>query len=144
MRVAISLVVVAAFGGAGPGMAAPGDGPGSLLAFGLNAYGELGNATNSGTVTPNPTPTPVTLPGQVGPVTQSALGYLHSLVVTSSGQLYAFGLNFYGELGSAANNGTATPNTTPTAVTLPGAIGSVAQIAAGQSHSLVVTSSGQL
>ena len=144
MGVAVAVALAALVGGTGAGMAAPGDGSGSLLAFGLNVYGELGNATNSGTVNPNPTPTLVALPGQVGPVTQSASGYVHSLAVTSSGQLYAFGNNAYGQLGVATNSGTGNANPTPTPVTLPGAIGPVTQIAAGEYHSLVVTSSGQL
>jgi alpha-tubulin suppressor-like RCC1 family protein len=117
---------------------------GQLYAFGENYYGELGNTTNIGTSEPNPTPTLVTLPGEIGIVTQVAIGGGHSLVVTSSGQLYAFGYNRYGELGSATNNGTDTPISTPTLVTLPGESGAVTQVAAGQFHSLVVTSSGQL
>jgi len=100
--------------------------------------------TNNGTLNPNPTPTFVTLPGLVGQVTQVAAGDAHSLVVTSSGQLYGFGLNQNGELGSATNNGTGNPNPTPTFVTLPGRVGQVTQIAAGSNHSLAVTSRGQL
>ncbi len=117
---------------------------GQLYAFGYNFSGELGIATNSGTPNPNPTPTLVALPGQSGTVTQIAAGATHSLAVTSSGQLYAFGDNRYGQLGSAANNGTNNPNPTPTLVALPGQIGAVAQIAAGGTHSLALTSSGQL
>jgi alpha-tubulin suppressor-like RCC1 family protein len=117
---------------------------GQLYAFGENYYGELGSATNNGTATPNPTPTQVPLPGESGTVTQVAAGGDHSLAVTSSGQLYAFGYNYYGQLGSTTDNLTETPIPTPTLVTLPGESGPVTQAAAGQSHSLVVTSSGQL
>jgi alpha-tubulin suppressor-like RCC1 family protein len=142
---AVVLVVVAAVWGGGAGVAAPGGvGSGSLLAFGTNYYGELASAANNTTSLPNPTPTLVMLPGQVGPVTQAAAGGRHSLVVTSSGQLYAFGDNGSGELGSATNSGTSNPNPTPTLVTLPGQIGPITQIAAGLRFSLVVTSSGQL
>jgi alpha-tubulin suppressor-like RCC1 family protein len=117
---------------------------GQLYAFGVNFFGQLGSATNSATNNPNPTPTRVTLAGEVGPVTQVAAGANHSLVLTASGQLYAFGYNGAGELGSATNNGTSQANPTPTLVGLPGEIGPVTQIAAGQFHSLVVTASGQL
>jgi alpha-tubulin suppressor-like RCC1 family protein len=89
---------------------------GQLYAFGTNNNGELGIATNMGTPAPNPTPALVTLPGEVGPVTQVAAGGFHGLVVTSSGQLYAFGYNFYGELGSTTNNNATTPNPTPTLI----------------------------
>ncbi len=117
---------------------------GQLYAFGGNAYGQLGIATNSGTVNPNPTPALVNLPGATGTVAQIAAGESHSLALTSTGQLYAFGNNRYGELGNATNNGNNNPNPTPTAVTLPGATGPVTQIAAGSVHSLALTSTGQL
>ena len=97
--------------------------PGQLYAFGDNRYGELGNATNSATGNANPTPTLVGLPGQIGQVTQLAAGVDHSLALTSSGQLYAFGDNRYGELGNATNSATGNANPTPTLVGLPGQIG---------------------
>ena len=128
----------------GGGNCRSGDGSGSLLAFGLNYYGGLGNATTNGTLNPNPTPALVTLPGQIGTVTQIAAGGNHSLTVTSSGQLYAFGFNSYGQLGNATNNGTFNANPTPVPVTLPGQIGTVTQTASGANYSLTVTSSGQL
>jgi hypothetical protein len=114
---------------------------GQLYAFGDNQYGQLGSATNSGTGNANPTPTFVTLPGRVGQVTQVAAGLGHSLVVTSSGQLYAFGYNQYGHLGSTTNNGTANPNPTPRLVSL-GAGTTVASVARGPEalHSLVMVS----
>ena len=117
---------------------------GQLYAFGENGYGQLGNATNNGTVKANPMPALVTLPGASGPVTQIAAGYDHSLALTSSGQLYAFGKNLFGQLGNATNNGTVKANPTPALVTLPGASGPVTQVAAGFYFSLALTSSGQL
>jgi alpha-tubulin suppressor-like RCC1 family protein len=132
----VVLALVAAAGAAAPS--------GAVLAFGLNDYGELGSTTNLGALNANPTPALVGLPGAVGTVTQLAAGYGHSLVLTSSGQLYAFGINNYGQLGSTTNNGTSNPNATPTLVTLPGAVGTVTRIAAGNGYSLVATSSGQL
>jgi alpha-tubulin suppressor-like RCC1 family protein len=62
----------------------------------------------------------------------------------SPGQLYTFGENYYGQLGSKKNNKTKEPNPTPTLVTLPGATGGVVQVAAGELHSLAATSTGQL
>jgi alpha-tubulin suppressor-like RCC1 family protein len=117
---------------------------GQLYAFGYNYYGELGNSTNTGVDTGNPTPTLVTLPGATGPIAGIAAGAYHSLVFTSTGQLYAFGYNYYGQLGNATNNVTSTANPTPTLVTLPGATGPVVQAAAGYNHSVVLTASGQV
>jgi alpha-tubulin suppressor-like RCC1 family protein len=117
---------------------------GQLYAFGYNGYGQLGTATNSGTGKASPTPALVVLPGANGPVTQVAAGYGHSLAVTSTGQLYAFGRNHGGQLGNTTNNGTLKANPTPALVVLPGASGPVTQVAAGFDHSLAVTSTGQL
>jgi alpha-tubulin suppressor-like RCC1 family protein/serine/threonine protein kinase len=117
---------------------------GQLYAFGENAFGQLGNATNLGSEEPNPTPTLVTLPGASGKITQIAAGAYHSLVLTSTGQLYAFGSNRYGQLGNPTKGGSGKPSATPTLVTLPGASGPVVQVAAGYIHSLALTSTGQL
>ncbi len=118
---------------------------GQLYAFGRNYYGQLGNETNVGNIfAANPTPTPVTLPGASGPVTQVAAGQGHSLVVTATGQLYSFGYNWFGQLGNATNTLTEEPNPTPSLVTLPGASGPTTQVAAGGFHSLALTSTGQL
>jgi len=117
---------------------------GQVFAFGLNQNGQLGNATHAGTTEPNPKPALVTFPGISGQVTQIAAGDRHSLALTSSGQLYAFGDNGFGQLGIPANAGNETANPVPTLVTLPVASGQVVQIAAGGEHSLALTSSGRL
>jgi alpha-tubulin suppressor-like RCC1 family protein len=62
----------------------------------------------------------VSLPGESGPLTQIAAAYQDSLAVTSTGQLYAFGWNEYGQLGSATNNGTNNATPTPLLVGLHG------------------------
>ncbi len=117
---------------------------GQLYAFGENEFGQLGTKENAETLTPNPTPTLVGLPGATGPVAQIAAGGRHSLALTATGQLYAFGENRYGQLGISENDKTEKANPTPELVTLPGAIGPVTEIAAGAYDSLVVTASGQL
>jgi alpha-tubulin suppressor-like RCC1 family protein len=118
---------------------------GQLYAFGENVYGQLGNETNLKNIfAANPTPALVNLPGATGPVIQAAGGEFFSLAVTSTGQLYAFGSNFSGELGTKTNYRTDAPNPTPALVTLPGATGPVTEVAAGGRHSLALTSTGQL
>jgi alpha-tubulin suppressor-like RCC1 family protein len=117
---------------------------GQLYAFGYNYFGQLGTATNNATFNANPTPTQVVLPGATGPVTQAAAGGDYSLAVTSSGQLYAFGYNYFGQLGTSFNSATQNASPTPMPVGLPGATGAVIRVAAGNEHSLAITSSGQL
>jgi hypothetical protein len=74
-------------------------------------------------------------------VTEAAAGAEHSLAVTSTGQLYAFGENYSGELGNATNNGAARANPTPTLVELPAGttINTLAR-GPGASDTLAVTS----
>ncbi|MBI4883248.1 MAG: hypothetical protein HY826_04255, partial [Actinobacteria bacterium] len=107
---------------------------GSLWTFGLNEDGELGNATNNGTVNDNPTPTQV-----MSGVAAIAAGAFHSLALKGDGTLWTFGWNSSGQLGTAVNSGTTTPNPTPTQV-----MTGVAAIAAGGGHSLAVKNDGSL
>ena len=116
-------------------------GPGQLYAFGDNNSGQLGQSTIGN---PNPTPALVSLSGAAVQVVEVAAGEAFSLVLTSTGQLYSFGTNYSGQLGSTTNNGTQSPNPTPTLVNLPGAVGPVTRVAAGSDFSLALTSTGQL
>ncbi len=117
---------------------------GQLYAFGENQYGQLGNAAGNGGEGADPTPTLVQLPAGSGPVVQVAAGAEHSLVLTASGRLYAFGDNRYGQLGNSTNAGIDAANPQPALVSLPAGSGPVVQIAAGAEHSLVLSASGRL
>lgn len=117
---------------------------GQLFGFDRNAAGQLGSAVKNGSNDPNPTPALITLPGAIGPVAGVATGDSHSLALTSTGQLYSFGLNYFAQLGRTANIETFNPNPTPAPVTLPGASGPTIRIAAGEARNLALTSTGQL
>jgi alpha-tubulin suppressor-like RCC1 family protein len=69
-------------------------GTGQLLAWGFNADGELGN----GTTTDSATPVPVTLPAGTT-VKAIRAGCEHSLALTSTGHILAWGLGDNGRLG---------------------------------------------
>ncbi len=109
---------------------------GQLYTFGSDVEGQLGD----GGSTSRATPEAIALPGATGPPVQIAAGAYHSLVLTETGQLYAFGDNDRGQLGNDLQRNERTPQL----VTLPGATGLPAQIAAGWEHSLVATTTGQL
>jgi alpha-tubulin suppressor-like RCC1 family protein len=111
---------------------------GQLYTFGDDHSGQLGN----GDTTSRSTPEAITLPGATGPIVQIAAGWEFSLALTSTGQLYAFGSDEYGQLGNGKSD--AEPHPTPEAIALPGERGSIKEIAAGRNHSLVVTRRGQL
>ena len=87
---------------------------------------------------------PVSLPDSAGPVRSIAAGGFHSLALTASGLIYAFGRNTDGQLGSAVGAGSEKANATPIAVSLPGADGPAVGLAAGAAHSLAITASGEL
>ena len=80
---------------------------GTVYAWGNNFYGQLGNGTNASSTVPVKVNTIGDLP------TNKALkvdaGYSHSLVVTTNGDVYAWGSNFYGQLGNGTNVESSTP-----------------------------------
>jgi alpha-tubulin suppressor-like RCC1 family protein len=120
--------------------------PGQLWAFGNNNAAQLGNETNVESQEPNP-PTPVALPQEAGPVVGATAGGTHTLVMTESGQAYAFGYNYHGQLGNSTyieGNGPHGWNPTPALIVLPGQDGPVIQVAGGGESSFVLTESGQL
>jgi alpha-tubulin suppressor-like RCC1 family protein len=102
-----------------------------LFAWGANDGGRLGLGT---------TTTPITTPTQVGSrldwaiVSQSA----HTLAITQNGELWAWGDNFAGRTGLGTTTGT---TTTPTRI---GTASNWAYVSAGGSHSLAVTTNGEL
>src|SRR5262249_6442419 len=93
--------------GAGAAAAALGD---TILAWGNNVNGQLGD----GTKTTRFNPVTVHLPPGTT-VTSVRTGCFHTLALTSTGQVLAWGFNGDGELG----NGTTTDSATPVPVSLP-------------------------
>ena len=104
---------------------------GTVVAWGDNAYGELGNAGHNSS-------TPVAVSGLSG-VTQVAGGEYHSLALRSNGTVMAWGMNVYGQLGNGTIDTISTPHPTPTPVS---GLAGVMQVAAGQYHSLALRSNG--
>ncbi|WP_338037175.1 hypothetical protein [Natronosporangium hydrolyticum] len=76
-------------------------------------------------------------PGVV--VTQVAAGSAHSLALTTTGQVLAWGANGFGQLGDGTNDS----DVVPVEVSQPGGL-TVSAIAAGSVHSLAVTATGQV
>jgi alpha-tubulin suppressor-like RCC1 family protein len=107
---------------------------GHVLAWGLNEFGQLGNATT----TNSSTPVRVLLPAGTK-ATDIGAGENFSLARTSKGHELAWGLNINGQLG----NGTTTNSSTPVRVLLPaGAV--VTTMTAGENFALAGTSGGGL
>ena len=132
------------------GAAAAGMPSNSALGWGFNAYGELGDGTSTGPggciggYPCSTSPITVKLPSGTR-VTAVAAGNDHALAVTSTGQVLAWGFNRYGELGDGTFTGPVgcACSTTPVKVKLPKGT-RVTAVAAGDDHSLALTSTGQV
>jgi alpha-tubulin suppressor-like RCC1 family protein len=113
---------------------------GKVYAWGHNDSWALGD----GTFTQRNTPIAVNMSGALAgkSVKAIAAGYLHNVVLTTDGRLFAWGENSSGQLG----DGTFTSRSAPVAVVMTGALSgrTVAGIAAGREHSLAVTSDGRV
>ncbi|MFC0598251.1 Ig-like domain repeat protein [Streptomyces palmae] len=108
---------------------------GEVLAWGYNAYGQLGN----GTTTSSSLPVTVLLPAGAD-VTSLAAGHgFQSFALLSTGQVLAWGDNTYGQLG----DGTTTRRTAPVQVLLPAGT-QVTALASGDDHTIAATASGRL
>ena len=114
---------------------------GTVFAFGLNRYGQLGSKANVGQWAPNWRPlhiNPSNLSNSL--VTGMAAGATHSLLLTEHEEVWAFGSNGWGQLGSEQQAfvwGAAVY--TPIRV-----MTGVVEIAAGGKHSLLRTRGGEL
>jgi alpha-tubulin suppressor-like RCC1 family protein len=143
--------IALAAGGAGHSLALLSNG--TVVAWGRNTRGQLGNGTTSNT----DVPVPVCTLGATAPCSEAsqqlkgviaiAAGYEDSLALLSNGTVVAWGDNEVGELGTGATTDTAVPvpvcapgETFPCAKDLEG----VAAIAAGQEHSLALLSNGKV
>jgi alpha-tubulin suppressor-like RCC1 family protein len=109
---------------------------GHLYAWGDGYYGTLGNGTNLGF---SDTPVAVSLPSGVTAVAIAG-GYESAYAIGSDGHLYAWGDNFYGELG---NGNSPTNSSTPVVVSLPSGVTPKA-IAGGGGFGLAIGSDGHL
>lgn len=113
---------------------------GRIFAWGNNTYGVLGNGSTASSDIPVQIDDSAALAGKT--VVAIAAGTTHCLALTSDGKVFAWGDNGSGRLG----DGTTTMSRTPVAVDMTGALAgkSVVAIAAGQYHSLALTSEGRV
>lgn len=100
---------------------------GTVMAWGFNGNGELGNGTRTNESTP------VQVAGLTGVVSVAA-GTYHTVAVRNDGTAWAWGDNSYGQLG---NGSSATP------VQVSNLTGIVA-VAAGYGHTVVLTNDGTI
>ena len=113
---------------------------GSVFSWGYNFWGQLGNGSKTLSNVPVHVSTAGALAGRR--ITAIAAGDAHSLALSSDGLAFAWGKNTEGQLG----DGTTTDRSAPVAVLTGGALAgkAVVAIAAGQDHSLALTSDGMV
>ena len=113
---------------------------GSLVSWGKNANGQLGNGSTTGSLIPQDVDATDVLAGRI--VEMISAGGFHNLVTCSDGTLVTFGRNTNGQLGNGGN----TDSTMPVAVTLTGTLNgkTVTAIQAANAHSLALCSDGSI
>jgi alpha-tubulin suppressor-like RCC1 family protein len=102
-------------------------GPGTVVTWGYNAYGELGDGTLSGVNIPEA----IAITG----VTAVSAGGYHTLFLMTNGTISACGANWSGQLGNGSFNQSSTP------VSISGLSG-VTSVASGWDNSLALRSDG--
>jgi alpha-tubulin suppressor-like RCC1 family protein len=116
------------------------NGDGTVWAWGHNECGQLGD----GTTTDRSTPVQVKGPGGVGFLTgvaAVAVGGNHTVALKDDGTVWAWGDNYYGQLG----DGTTTNRHTPVQAKGPGGAGflsAVAAVTGGMWHTIALKSDG--
>jgi alpha-tubulin suppressor-like RCC1 family protein len=132
--------VVAIAGGGYHSLALRSDG--SVVAWGVNTAGQLGDGTTTNSLTPVQVKS-VGATGTLTGVVSLAAGFEHSVALRSRGSVVAWGYNGYGQLG----DGTTTNSQTPVQVKGVGGSGTLAgvvSLAGGGSHSLALHSGGSV
>jgi len=109
---------------------------GHVFAWGRNTYGQLGNGRFG---LEEKAPGPVRIAG-LGDVVSVAAGWDHSLALTRSGRVYAWGSRSHGQLGDGIRK---TGQPAPAPLLVPG-LADIKAIAAGGQHSLALRKDGTL
>ncbi|HWR32445.1 MAG TPA: T9SS type A sorting domain-containing protein [Chitinophagaceae bacterium] len=102
----------------------------TVMGWGANGYGQLGNGTSS-----NSYNVPVQMTGMTDAIAVAG-GYYHSLILKANGRVWASGYNGFGQFGDGTNNDSNVP------VLVMNGITTATAIASGQYHSLVLKSDG--
>ena len=123
--------VIAIAGGYGHTIALMSDG--TVWAWGWNEYGQLGD----GTTNTDDRTTPVQVSGITG-VIAIASGGQHTIVLKQDGTVWAWGNNYYGQLG----NGTTTDYSANSAPLQTSGLSDVTAIAGGHVHTIALKSDG--
>ncbi len=115
---------------------------GRVFTFGSNSYGQLGNGTNDFYASPIEITSGFSLSGEEK-IIQIIAGGNHSLAISSTGKVYAWGSNNYGELGDESY----TNRLVPTDITLQFDLEEdevIIKLSGGYFNTLALTSQGRV
>ncbi|XP_035730999.1 RCC1 and BTB domain-containing protein 1-like isoform X1 [Vespa mandarinia] len=121
--------------GSGPHVLALTD-KGEVYSWGHNGFCELGNGSSNHGLTP----TPVGMPLSEKVVIDIACGSHHSLALTDEGEVYAWGQNNCGQVGSGISSNQGAPRKINSSLTGK----KVVSITCGQTYSMAVTNNGEI
>jgi len=119
------------------------DSSGHVWSWGQNYFGQLGLGYRTFGENIDNVLTPQLVSGVSDVVAIAASYNSHSMALTKDGEIYAWGYNYYGQLGLGSTSSTA-PITTPTKVSTSNFDGKVTAIAAGYNFSMAITENGTL
>jgi uncharacterized repeat protein (TIGR02543 family) len=113
---------------------------GRVYAWGNGSAGQLGNGSTSNSLTPSLVNFTGLLSGET--IQQVSGGAYHSISVTTSGRVYAWGRNVNGELG----DGSTTIRFSPTLINFSGLLSgeTIQTVIAGSYHSLALTTNNRI
>jgi len=106
---------------------------GSVVAWGANAFGQLGDGTTSSHFTAAPV-------ANLTSVIELGGGRNFGMALKNDGTVWSWGVNDSGQLG----DGSQTNRTTPVAVSFPAPVPTIVEISAGHYHALAIDSLGQV
>jgi alpha-tubulin suppressor-like RCC1 family protein len=115
---------------------------GTVWDWGLNSYGQLGDGSN--TILTNPRPIQVLGPsgvGYLGPVAAIMGGEIHNFALNPDGTVWAWGWNYFGQLGDGTTNWGYITNLSTTPVQVFG-LTSVKSLGGRGYHSLALKTDG--
>ena len=112
---------------------------GSLLAWGANDAGQLGNGNNDSSLFPVLVKG---LPNDI-PVFSIAAGDMHSIAILVDGSIWAWGDNSFGQLGNTTIDNSSTP-VKVSGIDGAGFLDKAYKVAAGSFHNLVLLSNGDI
>ena len=115
---------------------------GRLFTWGFGAYGQIGDGMTSH----RSTPTNITSGFNLGveeKIVSTTIGDSHSSALTSTGRIFTWGYNNYGQLGDGTNTNIKVPKETTDHFDL--ALGeTIIKVSSGRNHQSAITSSGRL